>query len=238
MKVASRPLAGVPTRLADGGRVAHRSTRKRKTSSRFSSTALTSSTVAPASAGHGRERVRERPRILGVEHERVVTVHPGADDDSRVQQVAGELARGGGAHVHPPWAVVHQRADLAEVPRRGEPALRHHEHVRPEPLDLLEHVARHDDAPALVAEPVEEPDHVRSLARVEPGERLVEDDHPWLVDDRLCELDALAHPLGVGRQPSPVVRVELDRRPALHVRPGRDRRAGGAPRTAGRTHAR
>ena len=59
-----------------------------------------------------------------------------------------------------------------------------------------------------------------------PGERLVEDEHLRVVDERLGDLDALAHPLRV-------------RRAACACRPGRDRRArarpSAAPRRVGKT---
>ncbi len=62
-------------------------------------------------------------------------------------------------------------------------------------------------------------DHVGALTWIEPRQRLVQHDQPWVVDDRLGELDPLPHALRVGRQPTLVVRVELD---------GRERRPGGA----------
>ena len=60
------------------------------------------------------------------------------------------------------------------------------------------------------AEAAEERDHVGALARVEAGQRLVEDEHRRVVDERLRDLDALAHPLRVRGQPARVGRVELD----------------------------
>ena len=129
-----------------------------------------------------------------------------------MEEIAGEQPRRARPDDDPPRPVVHQGPDLAEVAGGGEPALRHHEDVRAEPLDLVEHVARDDDAAALAAEPVEELDHVRALPRIEPGQRLVEDDQPRVVDDRLGELDPLAHALRVRRQPALVVGVELDGR--------------------------
>ena len=163
---------------------------------------------------------RPSPRASSVSSSRrIVALDADSDDDAGVQEVGGEeprLARPDDDATRP---VVHQRPDLAEVARGGEPALRHHEHVRSEALDLVEHVARDDDAAAVAAEAVEELDHVRALARIEPGERLVEHDQPRVVDDRLRELDPLAHALRVGRQPPLVVGVELD---------GRERGAGRA----------
>ena len=128
-----------------------------------------------------------------------------------LQEIGGEQPRLARANDDAPRPVVHQRPDLVEVARSGEPALRHHEHVRAEALHLVEHVARDDDAAALAAEPLEELDHVGALARVEPGQRLVEHDQPRVVDDRLRELDALAHALRVRRQAPLVRRIELDR---------------------------
>ncbi len=68
-------------------------------------------------------------------------------------------------------------AQVAVVAAGDQATLRDHEHVRPEPSDLVEHVARHEHAASLVAEPVEQRDHPAPLHRVEPGERLVEDQH-------------------------------------------------------------
>ena len=61
-----------------------------------------------------------------------------------------------------------------------------------------------------LSEAVEQVDHVQPLARVEPGERFVEEQHLRVVDDRLRDLDPLAHALRVGRQAPRVGRVELD----------------------------
>ena len=90
---------------------------------------------------------------------------------------AAELARPVGADAHAQRPVVHQRPQLTEVAGRGEPALRHHEHARAEPLHLVEHVARDDHAAPLVAEPPEQRHHVRALPRVEARQRLVEQEH-------------------------------------------------------------
>ena len=97
-----------------------------------------------------------------------------------------------------------------EVPGGGEPALRHHEDARAEALDLVQHVAGHDHAASLAPESPEERNHVDALARVEAGQRLVEDEDGGIVDDRLRDLDALPHALRVGRQPARVGRVEID----------------------------
>ena len=92
--------------------------------------------------------------------------------------------------------VVHQLAEVAVVAARDQATLRDHQHPRPDLGDLVEHVARHQHAPTFVAEAVEQRDHVASLHRVEAGERLVEDQHLGIVDQRRRHLDPLAHPLG------------------------------------------
>ena len=151
------------------------------------------------------------PRVRGVEQQATVAVDPGSEDEAGLEEVAAERRRRARANVDPSRAIVHQGADLVEVAGRREPAPGHDEDVRPEPFHLVEHVARHDDAPALRSEPVEELDHVRPLPGIEPRERLVQHDHPGLVDDRLRELHALAHPFRERGQAPLVIRVELDR---------------------------
>jgi len=87
------------------------------------------------------------------------------DDYTGVQEVGAEeagLARPQDDTARP---VVHQRPDLAKVAGRCQPALRHHEHVGAEPLDLVEHVARHDHAATEVAELVGIP-HVSGAAKI------------------------------------------------------------------------
>ena len=98
------------------------------------------------------------------------------DDAGRAEQAGGQAAGVVAADADAMGAVVHQLADGVEVALGGQPALGHDEHPAAEALDLVEHVARHDHAPALGAEALEERDQVEALAGVEAGERLVEHD--------------------------------------------------------------
>ena len=81
---------------------------------------------------------------------------------------------------------------------------------------------------------MEQCDHAAALHRVEPGERLVEHQHPWVVDQRCGDLDPLAHALGelADRLGADVVQIDLFERPVSDVgdvggvdalRAGRDR---------------
>ena len=81
-------------------------------------------------------------------------------------------------------------ARSSEVAGRGQPALRHHEDLRAEPLDFVEHVTGDDHTTAFAPEASEQRNHVRALARIEARQRLVEDEHGRVVHDRLRDLHA------------------------------------------------
>ena len=76
---------------------------------------------------------------------------------------------------------------------------------------------RDDHAAALGAEAVEDVDQPQPLAGVEAVERLVGDDDRRPVDQRLRDLDPLAHALRVAVDRAAVVGVHLDRRRARRV---------------------
>ncbi len=64
-----------------------------------------------------------------------------------------------------------------------------------DPLDLLEMMGRDDDVhPELGADAPDEIEHLRSLHRVEPVRRLVEEHELGVVSDRRCKLYALSLP--------------------------------------------
>jgi len=67
----------------------------------------------------------------------------------------------------------------------------------------VEDVAREDHEPALVGELPEEGDGLGARHGIETVERLVEDEDPRIVGQRLREADALAHPLAVGGHLAP-----------------------------------
>ena len=70
-------------------------------------------------------------------------------------------------------------------------------------LDLLEDVGAEQDGAALGPHPPQQGHQVQPLARVDAVERLVEQQHRRVVDQRRGELDPLAHALGVGADPAP-----------------------------------
>ena len=79
-----------------------------------------------------------------------------------------------------------------------------------DPLDLAEQVAGDDDGdPELGAGPPDQREHLVAAGRVEAVGRLVEQQQPRVVDERLGELDPLLHP----------GRVAADRAVALLVQP-------------------
>ncbi len=127
---------------------------------------------------------------------------------------------------------VDQVADLPDVPLGHEPAVVQQDDPRRDDLDLVEHVARDDDAPALVAQAMDDVHQVAAGDRVGAGERLVEEEDERVVDEGLRELGALAHPLGVAADGPVGVLGHADD----VERPGRGlaRRRGGGGRRGGR----
>ncbi len=63
---------------------------------------------------------------------------------------------------------------------------------------------------ALLPQTAEQLDRSKPLAGIEPFERLVEDEEIRVVDDRLGQLDPLAHPLRVGDEGAAVAGIQLD----------------------------
>ena len=104
---------------------------------------------------------------------------------------------------------------LPEVAGRRETARHDDQHAIAEAFDLLEDVAAEEDRPALGGHLAQEVHHVQPLARVHAIERLVEDEHRWVVDERGGDLHALAHPLRVpaDRAPGSVAQVDESDRP-------------------------
>jgi hypothetical protein len=154
--------------------------------------------------------VCQRPGVRRVELEEVAAVEPNADGSAGFEQRAPKLAWPIGSDSNPHRPVVHQRPELAEVARCRQPALRHDEDSGAQPFHLVEHVAGDDHAPPLASKAPEEPHEVGTLAGVEPGQRLVEDEHGGAVDDRLRDLRTLPHSLRICGQPSLVRRIEVD----------------------------
>ena len=77
-------------------------------------------------------------------------------------------------------------------------------------LDLGQDVARDEDGPALLLEVLDEPDELALAQRVEPAQRLVEDEDLRVVGDGLGELDPLAHAPAVAADEAVLVLREVD----------------------------
>ena len=106
--------------------------------------------------------------------------------------------------------------ELGQRRRPEEPARVDRDEVVADLLDLAEEVAGEDDRdPELVAGPPDELEHLVAAGGVEPVRGFVEEEQPRVVDERLGELDPLAHARSSSR-----------------------RSAGSAPRTARRGAAR
>ena len=116
-------------------------------------------------------------------------------------------------------SVGHQRPDGPEVARGGQPTGDHDQDLGADALDLLEDVRREEDRSSGRGHLAEQIHHRQALAWIHAVERLVEQQHLRVVDERSGDLDPLAHALGVG----------ADRRgPAASSRPTRlDRRSRG-----------
>ncbi len=88
-----------------------------------------------------------------------------------------------------------QRGELGQGRGPDQPSRVDRDQVVADPLDLPQEVRRHDDRDAeLGADPVDECEHLLAPGGVQPGRRLVEEQQARIVDQRLGELDALAHP--------------------------------------------
>ena len=94
--------------------------------------------------------------------------------------------------------LVDQIADVVHVSFGEDPAVVDQQDVRRHRLDLVQDVARHDDALAGAGPLADQADRLAARDRVHPPQRLVEDQQLRVVDDRLRELHALAHPFAVG----------------------------------------
>ena len=68
-----------------------------------------------------------------------------------------------------------------------------------EPVGLLEVLRREEDGDAGLREARDDVPRRRAATRVEPGGRLVEEDHEGLTDQTRRNIEAPAHPAGVGR---------------------------------------
>ena len=111
-------------------------------------------------------------------------------------------------------------------------------------LDLVQDVARDDDALAGAAPVLDHADRLAARDRIHAGQRLVEDQQLRIVHERLRQLDALAHALAVGADllVGGVDQVDrLERARAAVARPPARRRRSAAPApspTRGRSSAR
>ena len=94
-------------------------------------------------------------------------------------------------------ALVHALPDRPEIAGGGELAVDDDQHVPGEPFNLGQDVGGDDDGLPFVAEPSDQRDQAGSLHRVGAVQRLVEQQHPRVVDERGGDLDPLPHPLRI-----------------------------------------
>ena len=110
--------------------------------------------------------------------------------------------------------------------------------VAGEPLDLLEDVRAEEHGAAVVAELAQQVHQVHALARVDAVERLVEQQHGRIVDERRGDLDPLPHALGVGVDPPGGRLDHVDHAEDPFASPRRRRAVGAGRRWRARTGAR
>ena len=120
--------------------------------------------------------------------------------------------------------VADEIADRAGLALGDEAPVDEHDDARRHALDLVQHVRGDEHGAALGAEPADQLDHVAPLHRVEAVERLVEQQQLGRVDERLGQLDALAHALREAADPPLGGVLEPD---------ARERLGGRAPRGSG-----
>ncbi len=149
---------------------------------------------------------------------------------SRTPGTPASQSSGAAGHVDPA-ALEAPGAELVHRAAGDHPAPVDDAHAVAQPLDELELVAREDDGDSCVRPFAEHVRHHVDGDRVEPGERLVEDEHVRSEDEGGGQLDALlvaqAERLELGV--APVGEAEAVQ-PARARRPGRPRRSCRAAR--------
>ena len=193
--VAARGHAGPPV-TGRGATAAHpRAASSRKRSSSECRPRSTRTRGRPRSATVSRTRSNGAPPSSAIRTVRSVPAGPLQD-----AQAAGRQAGGEGVatllHLHGQDPGLGRELGHRRGPQEP-PAVDRHEVVA-DLLDLAEEVARQDDRdPELGPGPPDEAEHLVATGRVQAVRRLVEEEEPRVVDDRLGQLDALAHPGGV-----------------------------------------
>ena len=144
----------------------------------------------PLRHGSRRRRHRREPRARVVRRRR----------RSRSRGRGGTSASGA---ISPSTSTGHRSGAASERRQRvgaDQPATLDHDEVVADPLDLAQEMRGHQDRdPELGADPPDEVEHLVAARRIEPVRRLVEEHELRVVNERLGELDPLAHP---GRVPA------------------------------------
>ena len=135
--------------------------------------------------------------------------------------------------------LVDQIANLVDVAFGENPPLVDQQDVGGHRFDLVQDVARHDDALARAAPLLDQTDRLAARDRIHAGQRLIEDQQFGIVRQRLRELHPLPHALAVGADLLAGGVEEIDRLRA-RAAPSRRPRARSTPfnRTSALTHSR
>ena len=119
------------------------------------------------------------------------------DARALLEHARGELTRLRGVHAHVMRVLVQEVADLVHVALRDHLTARDQQHLLGDRLHLVEHVRGEEDHGALLRARADLLEDDGARGGIGAGERLVEQEHVGIVDDRLGELGALAHAAAV-----------------------------------------
>ena len=89
-----------------------------------------------------------------------------------------------------------ERADVGQRARRHQAAAHKNRHPAAQRFGIGEDVRAEKHRAAAIAQLQDEVAHLPAAQRIQPGHRLIEEDHVRIVEDGLRDAHALEHPLG------------------------------------------
>src|SRR5690242_6380469 len=146
-----------------------------------------------AARGHLGEPRVERVGLLRF-HDNGARLEPEAQHIVALEELPREPARLVRADVDGVRVLVDELPDLMDVAFGEDPAVVDQQDVRRHRLDLVQDMARNDDALAGAAPLADQANGLAAAQRIHAGKRLVENEELWIVHERLRHLHALAHP--------------------------------------------